>query len=230
MLPNGPIFILDTETAGFNPDRNPLLSVGLLHATDRPGDSISVRFKPPEDTWLEVPVHADQLKGKRSKTIEMWLNLSTGEQQPPQPEKPSRFITAAAAEVNGFVKASETVPGWDMTSIGSWGTDDYASGAVKLAEWVKARHGNAVLGHNVDFDHRFLCAWLPEILPLLPMEWACTQQTYKKAFLNGASKGSSVGAICKEAGYEPPEGTLHTDLGDCLATFHIWRWLRAQSF
>lgn len=222
---------MDTETGGLNADRNPLLSVGLVHATnDALGDSLSIRFKPPEDTWLEVPTHADQLKGKNSKTIELWLNLSTGEQHLPQQEKPSKFITAVAAEVNGFVKASETIPGWDMASIGGWGTDDYASGAVKLAEWAKAHPSNAVLGHNVNFDHKFLSMWLPELLPVLPMEWACTQQVYKNAFLNGATKGSSVGAICKVAGYEPPEGALHTELGDCTATFHIWRWLRAKGF
>lgn len=230
MLPQGPIIILDTETGGFNADRNPLLSIGLVHATDEVmGDQLSVRFKPPEDTWLEVPVHADQLKGKNEKKIDFWLNLTTGAAQKPQAEKPAKFITAVAAEVNGFAKASETVPGWDMTTLGAWGTDDYVSGAIRIADWVRVHPAKAVLGHNVTFDNKFLQAWVPELLPALPLEWACTQRVYKDAFLNGATKGSSVGAICKVAGFEP-EGVLHTELGDCGATFFIWKWLRSQGF
>lgn len=231
MLPQGPIFILDAETGGVNKDRNPLLSVGITYATNEGlGDSISVRFTPPEDTWLEVPIHADQIKDKFSKQIEWWLNLTTGERQAPQAEKPARLITAVAAEVNGFVKVSKTIPGWDMASVKLWGTDNYATGVVKLADWIKQHTAYAVIGHNADFDCKFLDAWLPELLPVLPLEWACTQQVYKKEFLNGATKGSSVGAICKVAGYDPPEGALHTELGDCIATFHIWKWLRAQGF
>lgn len=229
MLPHGPIIILDTETGGVNARRNPLLSIGLVHATEEKlGDAISIRFKPPEDTWIEVPILADQVKGKYSKEIEFWLNLSTGETQKPGEEKPAKLIAAVAAEVNGFVKMSETKPGWDMLSMGAWGTDDYATGAVKLAEWIKSHPSNATLGHNVNFDNMFIEAWLPELLPVLPLEWACTQQVYKKAYLNNATKGSSVEAICKVAGYNPPEGALHTEIGDCNATFHIWKWLRSR--
>ena len=227
-LPKAPVIILDTETGGLNADRNPLLSIGLVHAMDDGlGDQLSIRFKPPENTWLEVPIHADQLKGKHDKTIEYWVNLTTGEQVKPVDEKPARFITSIAAEVNGFVKASETIPGWDMTSAVNWGTDDYASGVIRISDWTKMHRANAVLGHNVNFDSKFLMAWVPDLLPALPLEWACTQLVYKKAFLNGATKGSSVGAICKVAGIVP-KGILHTELGDCGATFAIWRWLRAQ--
>jgi DNA polymerase III epsilon subunit-like protein len=230
MLPKAPLIILDTETGGLNADRAPLLSIGLVHAMDdKLGDQLSIRFVPPKDTWLEVPIHADQLKGKHDKTIECWLNLTTGESVKPQAEKPARFITAIAAEVNGFAKASETLPGWDMTTIGSWGTDDYESGIIRIADWAKMHQANAVLGHNVTFDNKFLVAWVPDLLPALPLEWACTQLVYKKAFLNGATKGSSVGAICKVAGIQP-EGILHTELGDCGATFEIWRWLRAKGY
>jgi len=227
-LPIGPIIILDTETGGLNPDRNPLLSIGLVHASDNGiGDQLSLRFKPPEDTWLEVPVPGDQLKGKRDKTIDHWLNLTTGAKQPVVEEKPSRLITAIAAEVNGFVGASETTPGWDMSKITTWGGDAYATAAGRISDWLRVHPAHAVLGHNCTFDFKFVEIWLPELIRALPHEWACTQRVYKNAYLNGATKGSSVGAICKVAGYEPT-GVLHTELGDCVATYHIWKWLRAQ--
>lgn len=227
-LPAGPILILDTETGGLNPDRNPLMSIGLVHATEAGiGDQLSLRFKPPEDTWLEVPIPADQLKGKKDKTIAYWLNLTTGAQQPVKEEKPTRLITAIAAEVNGFVGASETTPGWDMTRIPQWGGGAYATAVARISDWLRVHQAGAVVGHNCTFDFKFIDTWLPELLNALPNEWACTQRVYKAAYLNGATKGSSVGAICKVAGYEPT-GVLHTELGDCVATYHIWKWLRAQ--
>jgi hypothetical protein len=227
-LPKAPFSILDTETGGLNADRNPLLSIGMVYAMDEGlGDQLSIRFKPPEDTWLELPIHADQLKGKNDKTIEFWLNLTTGERQKPGGTKPTKLITAVAAEVNGFVGSSETVPGWDMGPTILWGTDTYITGAARIAEWIKVHPSTAVLCHNASFDNKFIMAWIPELMSVLPLEWACTQRVYKEAFLNGATKGSSIGAICKVAGINP-EGTLHTELGDCGATYQIWRWLRAQ--
>jgi len=230
-LPNGPVLILDTETGGFNPARNPLLSIGLLVGDlGKVHSTISVKFVPPEGTWLEVPIREDQLKGKYSKTIEFWLNLTTGEHMPPQEEKPVRFINAIAAEVNGFVGASETVVGWDTTKIALWGQHTYETGLLVLIEWLaKQPKLNAVICHNADFDLGFVEAWLPGLMKVVPPNWHCTQDAYKHKFLGGKTKGSSLGAICKIAGFVPEEGhTYHTELGDCAATHFIWGWLRGQ--
>lgn len=233
MLPSQPSIIIDTETGGLSPERNPLLSIGLLLATPRERiDSLSIKCSPPANTWLEVPIPADQLKGKYSKTFSHWLNLTTDEKIIPLPEKPPSFITAVAAEVNGFVGSSETVPGWDMSKTKTWGTHTYPQAAEAIMSWVEKHRSvnpQAVICHNASFDHGFINGWLPEILLALPMTWACTQKAYKDKFLGGKTKGSSLENICKIAGYAPsPEDTYHTDIGDCKATHFIWGWLKSQ--
>lgn len=234
LLPAAPIIVLDTETGGVSKQRNPLLSLGLL-TTDSNGDVSDKRefkFAPPENTWLEVPVLEDQLLGKMSKQIDHWLNLTTGEHATPVEEKPTYFITAAAAEINHFVSASNSTPGWDLSAAYLWMEHgfSYTAGAEVIAKWLADRGPmNAVVAHAAQFDFDYVSIWMPELLSLLPTEWACTQMVYKHKFLDGKTKGSSVGAICKHAGWElPSELQLHSSLGDCLATHHIWRWLKSQ--
>jgi len=233
MLPSGTVIILDTETGGLNAERNPLLSVGLMIATSEEIlSTLSVKFTPPENTWLEVPIHADQLKGKYSKEIECWLNLTTGDMTKPREEKPARFISAVAAEVNGFVGASDVIQGWDLQKTKLWGQCTYAEGAAKIGDWIAATNlhdPGAVLAHNAQFDKDFMLAWLPEIVPILPETWVCTQKAFKDKFLGGKTKGSSLGAICKLANFSPTaEHSFHTELGDCAATHFIWGWMKGQ--
>jgi len=222
------ILVLDCETGGFSPERNPLMSIGLVVADgDKVVDALQVRFSIPENTWLEVPEHADQLKGKFSKKIEYWLNLTTNEKKTPVDEKPARFITAVAAEVNGFVKASETIPGWDMTHTRLWGAQTYESGAKTIMNFVDQHKPERLVGHNQPFDEGFVRMWIPEVLDVLPKDVYDTQEHYKMKFLGGKTKGSALGAICKIAGYEQPaDQTFHTEMGDCYATLFIYNWLR----
>jgi DNA polymerase III epsilon subunit-like protein len=224
------VVILDTETGGFSPARNPLLSVGLLFG--KPGEVLevcSIKIKPPEDTWLEIPIPEDQLKGKNSKVIEKWLNLTTGTLQTPTETKPDLLITAVAAEVNGFVGASETTPGWDLAPARAWGQMSYKDASAELRKQLeKWAPLQATIAHNATFDRDFVATWMPELTDVLPKPWLCTQRTYKARFLGGQQKGSSVGAICKVSGYTGNTGDLHTALGDIRATHHIWSWLLKQ--
>jgi len=221
------ILILDCETGGLNAERNPLLSVGLVVADgDKVVDALQVRFNIPENTWLELPEHEDQLKGKHSKKIQYWVNLTTGDQMVPVEEKPARFITAVAAEVNGFVKASETIPGWDMTETRLWGAQTYESGVKTIMNFVDQHKPERLVGHNQPFDEGFVRMWIPEALDVLPKDVYDTQEHYKTKFLGGKTKGSSLGAICKIAGYEQPaDQAFHTEMGDCFATLFIYNWL-----
>lgn len=236
-LPRGTVLVLDVETGGLNSTRNPLLSLGVLCANEKESfGGREILFAPPENTWLEVPILSDQLKGQYHKNIDHWLNLTTGEEQKPTEEKPASFITAVAAEVNGFVGSSETAPGWDMTKTKEWMEKGfgYASGAEALSVWL----GNLAckpicnICHNAEFDQSFVKDWLPELGGVLPSTWACTQLAYKNRFLGGKTKGSSLAAICKTAGYTADtnkEGfQYHRAIGDCEATLFIWRWLLNQ--
>lgn len=225
------VVILDTETGGLSPARNPLLSVGLLFGEPHKVlDVCSIKITPPEDTWLEIPIPADQLKGKNSKVIEKWLNLTTGTSQNPTETKPDLLITAVAAEINGFVGASETIPGWDLSKARTWGQMSYKDAMVELRKQLeKWAPLEATVCHNATFDRGFVAAWMPELADILPKPWRCTQQTYKARFLGGQMKGSSVGAICKVSGYTGDTGDLHSALGDVKATHHIWSWLLEQN-
>lgn len=225
-LPVGPIVVLDIESGGFDVKRNPLLSVGVVYGSDTDiVDWKTFHIRPPTGTWLELPVHEDQLKGKKDKRIEAWLEVSTGQQIVPRPEPPPFLIKAEAAEINGFVNASETIPGWDLTTMTEWGDLSYAEATEALNAWLSDHPAQAVVAHNAAFDKRFMDEWLPHVK--LPGPWHCTQVVFKKAFNGGQQKGSSVGAVCKLAGYTP-EVQLHTEIGDCVATYHIWRWLRGK--
>lgn len=233
MLPSAPIVIVDTETGGFSKQRNPLMSTALL-VTDPKGDALNQRefkFTPPNNTWLEIPALADQLRGKFDKKIEFWENVATGERRIAEGEKPDLLISAVAAETNHFVGASETVPGWNMAPSERWlaeGTD-YAVGMVEIAKWLAPYKLNGTIAHAAQFDYDYLSIWLPRLITLLPLEWTCTQVAYKDKFLEGKTKGSSVGAILKHANWVPAEDTpLHSSLGDVIATHHIWKWLREQ--
>jgi len=225
------VLVLDTETGGLNPHRNPLLSIGLLLAEGtKVIDLLSIKCLPPKDTWLEVPIPEDQLKGKYSKKYDHWLNLTTGDTTTPVEEKPASFITAVAAEVNGFVGASETIAGWDMNAIHIWGGVSYEEAVKQIMVWLeKHPPAEAVVCHNSDFDKGFVRAWLPELMPALPLDWLCTQYLYKEKFLGGKIKGSSLSAICKVAGYDAKKEDFHTEIGDCKATHFIWNWLKANS-
>jgi DNA polymerase III epsilon subunit-like protein len=228
-LPSDNFVILDTETGGLNPYRNPLLSVGLVSVRAGQIDkTLSVRFRAPENTWLEVPIAEDQLRGKMQKTISYWVNLDDGKTVPVSDNKPLRLITAIAAEVNGFVGSSETSPGWDLGAVGRWGGETYADGEALVARFLDEVKPEAVVGHHCDFDHKFIRAWIPSIEEQLPCSWYCTQTVYMKHLSNGVRKGSNLGALCKMAGYEPVVDTLHTAVGDCIATYHVWKWLREK--
>jgi DNA polymerase III epsilon subunit-like protein len=228
-LPTGKVVVVDTETGGLDSSRNPLLSVGLL--VGKPDAILAVHVvhcAPPKDTWLEVPVHSDQLRGKYGKTVEYWLNLSTGEKIAPKDEKPACLITAVAAEINGFVKASDLTPGWDAADAAAWPGRPYQQAADDIAKFIAKHSPEAVVCHNASFDKSFIDNWLPELSNLFPAEWACTQTVYKNRFLSGKTKGSSLAALCKAAGYAQDPAQAHTARGDCLATYHAWKWLVSQ--
>jgi hypothetical protein len=213
------LIAMDAETGGFSASQNPLLSLALLHVN---GDAIQVRFIPPQDTWLEIPVPEHQTRAVNKKTIANWMNVHTGQLVPVSDTKPTCMITAGAAEVNGFITVTDS--GWDTSGVSTWGTVSYEDGQKQLVDWLLARRAVAIVGHNAGFDRKFVDRWLPRLGDYLPPSTCDTMLMFKA---RKTEESASLGNLCKLAGYDPSAvgESLHTALGDCRATLAVYRWL-----
>lgn len=231
----GNVCIIDTETGGFSPKTAPLLSLGVLIANEEKIlDKREFKFAPPEGTFLEIPVFEDQTKQVKSKRIESWLNLSTRERIPPKSVQAPYLITAVAAEINGFVGASDTCIGWDFGPMDDWIAHgfSYEAGQEVIQNWFNLGDKPmcvATLAHNAAFDKRFVEAWLPQVYTLLPKTWSCTMQHFKNYHSDGGKKSAGLDSLCKMANYTPREEgemTRHSALGDCYAVYAAWMHMR----
>jgi hypothetical protein len=200
----------DTETGGLDPRCHPLLSISVLvaDATMQHVDGMYLKIKPPQDTWLEVPIR-DQMfltgdDAPRVLKADFYLNVYTGEVKSASEYvgQANRYeITAYAAQTNFFVRPGPDGK-WDLQSYKAWieagVTVDEADRL--LAKFLEAASPYKLTGvaHNATFDEKFVTAWLP----LLRQRYAKPSDVVLQAlgFAPGGKGGlatyTRVGWIC----------------------------------
>lgn len=240
--------ISDTETGGLDERINPLLSAALLLADHEYNEveGTSTKILPPPNSWLQVPVRAQQVPnfGYGHRDIDHYLEVHTGVKSTEKPNQ-GYTLSAGAVEVNGFIQFG--ADGWDMDSYKAWMAESLSLEAAEdfFINWlVKHCRDMPPIGvaHNAIFDIKYFQRYLPKLfsyfavidpavredkkLSELSSGWYCTCVALKKynKISTRPAENAKLGALAKCAGYTPL--TAHEALADTRSCLAGLRWLR----
>lgn len=237
--------VIDTETGGFDPRINPLLSVALL-AVSPEGDEIdgvALQVRPPPGSVLAVPIPAHMGVDTWKPKIDFCWDLYTGEKLPASALQDRWHITPQAAEINGFVGIGEN-GFWDFDPAVEWMRESSPVEQVDqaLCHFLCRTFQTApvAVAHNAPFDRKYVARHLPQVFANLACrpvagksgnpQWECTMQRlrrYLKFRQLPTGKGTAtLEALSKHASFR--NDNPHDALADAKACRAGLFWLLGE--
>lgn len=226
------LIALDTETGGLDERINPLLSIAVVVADETYNkiDGFEIKVAPPKNAIIEVPTRATMGLENKRKAISHYMNAWTHE--PAQRVEGVPFITAYAAEVNGYVGEVDT--NWDFSAIRGWNetSQELTAAEDDLLAYLTKGFGDGhvvTVAHNAIFDQKFVEMNMPRLYNKLKQPWFCTlekSREFRKK--RGEKGGGKLVEMAKLAGFDY-DGRAHEAFADGEATLAVLRFLQKQA-
>lgn len=231
-MPKPTLIALDTETGGLDERINPLLSIAVVVADEAYNkiDGFEIKVAPPKNSIIEVPTRSTMGLENKRKAISHYMNAWTHE--PAQRVDGAPFITAYAAEVNGYIGEVDT--NWDLSAIRRWNetAQDLTAAEDDLLAYLGKAFGAGhvvTVAHNAIFDQKFVEINMPRLYAKLKQPWFCTlekSREFRKK--RGEKGGGKLTEMAKLAGFDY-DGHAHEAFADGEATLAVLRFLQKQA-